>query len=206
MNRVLYIFIGVLLCQEGLSQDEWVLKKNKDEITIYTRERTGSPLKEYRASAIIRQPIAAVFQFLTDIERRPDWVINCTGITIIDTTSDGRIRYHTGYDIPWPLAARDVVVASEFSFDPEKGKAHLITLPESLDYPLKKGVIRMPDYREEVFLEAIDAGQTEYRTEGYADPGGKVPPWAVNLFLVDGIYDSVIETRKAVRRMQNQGL
>lgn len=53
----------------------------------------------------------------------------------------------------------------------------------------------MPDYREDVVLERISERNTLFRAEGYADPGGTIPPLLVNMFLVDGIYDSVNRIR-----------
>ena len=54
----------------------------------------------------------------------------------------------------------------------------------------------MPDYREDVILERLDDTTTRFSSEGFADPGGKIPPWLTNMFLVDGIYDSVIKTKE----------
>ncbi len=163
-------------------------------MTIYTRESADSPLKEYRAVAVYDYPLEALYAESTDLISRPEWVNNCSGLQIIDTV-DGKIRYHVSYDLPWPFQDRDLV-AEEEVLEHGPDKVHLLTRSIGLDYPLKKGVIRMPHYREETFYEKIDERSTRFRVEGFADPGGTVPAWLVNLFLVDGIYDSVISTRE----------
>ena len=61
-----------------------------------------------------------------------------------------------------------------------------------------KDVIRMPEYLEDVVLERTDRGTTLFKVEGFADPGGKIPAWLTNMFLVDGIFDSVVKTREWV--------
>jgi hypothetical protein len=178
------------------SQSGWELKRDRDGVVIYTRESPDSPLKEYRASAVYDCSLKEVYDIAMDLESRPDWVINCTGLEIIDTV-DGKIRYHTSYDIPWPMQDRDLVVELEKK-EYTPAYAHLLTRSIDLEYPLKKGVVRMPRYREEVFYEKIDEGHTRFRVEGFADPGGSVPAWVVNMFLVDGTYDSVIRTREII--------
>ena len=196
MNNKFILVIGLLCYLNSYAQDEWELKRDKDSIIIYTRESKDSPLKEYLATAIIESSIDEVFQFLSDLEYRPAWVVRCTGLEIIDTTAGNLIRYHTGYDIPWPLADRDLVVVADLSYDEENRKARLLTIHTDIQYPLEKGIVRMPRYREDVVLEELSPTHTRFRAEGFADPGGNVPAWLVNMFLVDGIYDSVISTRK----------
>jgi len=197
-----FLFVGLVLTWcSAAGQSDWDLKKDKDGIIIYTRSSADSHLKEYRVSAQIRSPLSDVYKFLSDLEKRPDWVIKCTGLDIIDTLGD-RIRYHTSYDIPWPMEDRDLVVEAGLSVSEDFTGAHLITRNVEMGYVQKKGVIRMPRYMEEVYLEKVDSVTTIFRAEGFADPGGKVPAWIVNMFLVDGIYDSVQRTRERCAKRQ----
>ena len=203
MNRA--FIVALCLIPNAFAHTQgWELKRDREGVAIYTRESPDSPLKEYRVTAVYNYPLEALFAESTDLLSRPEWVIRCSGVEIIDTV-DGRIRYHTSYDLPWPFQDRDLVVELEvISSGPEE--AHLLTRSIGLDYPLKEGVIRMPGYREEVFFEKIDDRRTRFRSEGFADPGGTVPAWLVNLFLVDGIYDTVIRTRERLAEEEQASL
>jgi hypothetical protein len=195
MNRTFIIAVCLLAGRPVQAQSSgWELKLERDGVVIYTRASPDSPLKEYRVNAVHDFPLEDLYNMSIDLESRPKWVIHCTGLEIIDTV-DGRIRYHTSYAVPWPFLDRDLVVEEELVY---KGpdRAHLLTRSIDLDYPLRDGAVRMPRYREEVFHEKIDDHRTWFRAEGFADPGGSVPAWLVNFFLVDGIYDSVINTRE----------
>jgi hypothetical protein len=198
MNVLIAVLICLLHGSELQSTPGWELKRERNGIIIYTREATDSDLKEYRAYAVIGCPLEDVFEFALDLEHRPQWVNHCTGLEIIDTVA-GRVRYHTSYDLPWPLPDRDLVVEMEV-LEKDSNAVHLLTRSIDLAYPVPEGVVRMPRYREEVFYERLDAGHTNYRIEGFADPGGKVPAWVVNMFLVDGIYDSVIRIRETAAK------
>ena len=185
-------------------QGEWELKREKKGIAIYVREQENNPLKEYRAQAKISQPLTKVIRFLTDIDRHPEWVFRCTGLSILKSHSTNQVWYHTTYDIPWPMKDRDLTAKASSRQNPDGSSFEMLTTNILVDYPLADGVIRMPAYREWVVLEKINSGNTLFSVEGYADPGGKVPPWLVNMFLVDGIYDSVEKAREILMNEENQ--
>lgn len=184
-------------------QEDWKLKRDRNQIVIYVREQAGSPLKEYKATATIRSPVSKVFGFMVDLERHPEWVFRCTELTIIDRPEENRIRFHTTYDIPWPMKDRDLTAEMILTRHEGGRKIELLTRHIQLEYPLVKNIVRMPDYREWVMLEEMDSLQTMFVTEGYADFGGSVPPWLVNMFLVDGLYDSVMKMRELVEDQED---
>lgn len=193
---IIYMVLLVIIPLASLGQAGWKLKREKNGISIYVREQVDSPLKEYKARAVIAHPIQQVSDFLSDLERHPEWVFRCKGLTIIEGQGEQKVRYHTTYDIPWPMKDRDLTVEAVITLHAGGKKIESLSKDILLDYPLEKGVIRMPGYREWVILEEIDPNTTLFISEGYADPGGTVPPWLVNMFLVDGIYDSVIKSRE----------
>lgn len=189
------IVLWVIFPEAGQGQEGWTLKRDRNGIYIYVREQAESPLKEYRARALIAHPIHKVFEFLADLERHPEWVFRCSGLTILEGQGGQQVRYHTAYDIPWPVKDRDLTVEAIIILHEGGKRIEILSEDIMLDHPLEEGVIRMPGYREWVILEEIDSQKTMFIAEGYADPGGTVPAWLVNMFLVDGIYDSVIKIR-----------
>jgi hypothetical protein len=201
-NTIVFVFLFIVPIKHGflLAQEDWTLRKQKDGITIYTREREGNPLKEYRFSATIETPINVVYKFLSDVKLHPEWVYQCAGLTIIDEEPDIFVTYHTLYDIPWPAADRDLVARAVIQWADDSARVRILTEEIDQEYDLEKGIVRMPDYKEDVVLERIDERNTLFRTEGYADPGGRIPPWLTNMFLVEGIYDCVITTREQTEK------
>ena len=206
-GEVLYIFMDmhhsitcvvllVIFSATSQGQAGWKLKREKNGISIYVREQADSPLKEYKARAVIAHPIRQVSEFLSDLERHPEWVFRCTDLTIIEDQGVRKTKYHTTYDIPWPMEDRALTVEAVITHHAGGKKFESLSEDIILDFPVKKGVIRMPGYREWVILEDIDSMNTLFIAEGFADPGGTVPAWLVNMFLVDGIYDSVMKTRE----------
>ena len=194
-----YLFMAVCIMLSGFTygQENWSLRKQQDEMTIYTRARHDNPLKEYRINAIIHAPLEVVFDFLSDVSLHPEWVYHCSGLTIIEEQKYQSVTYHTSYDIPWPVPDRDLVARAVISWETDSSSVRILTEDIGLEYKLEKDVVRMPDYKEDVLLESLeDESTTRFSAEGFADPGGNFPPWLTNMFMVDGLYDSVIKTRE----------
>lgn len=89
MKKAFSLLTGILFFVGISAQDDWILKRDKDDVVIYTRESDDSPLKEYKATATINSPISEVVRFLTDLEYRSTWVVRCTGLKIMDTLKGG---------------------------------------------------------------------------------------------------------------------
>jgi len=190
------IILLIILPVASHGQEGWKLKRDKNGISIYVREQEDSSLKEYKARATLPYPLQEVFAFLLDVERHPEWVVRCSEVTIIENQVEHKITYHTVYDMPWPVKDRDLIIESVYKHHVAGKKIESLTKNVQMEFPLEEDVIRMPGYREWVIIEEIDSLNTMFIAEGFADPSGKVPPWLVNMFLVDGIYDSVIKTRE----------
>lgn len=195
--------VMVIFFPSSQAQEDWKLKRDKDQITVYVREQASSPLKEYKARATIARPIEEVFECISDLERHPEWVFRCTGLKIINKTDEQRIRFHTSYDLPWPMKDRDLTAETILTKHDDGTIMESLTQHIQMDYPTAEGIIRMTDYREWVILKAIDSLNTLFVTEGFADPGGSVPPRLVNMFLVDGIYESIMNIRKVTKEQGN---
>ena len=153
--RKITLPVVLLLLEAGTAclhaQEDWTLRKEKDGIIIHTRARAASNLKEYRIHATIRAPLEDVYAFLSDINLRPEWVYNCNSVDIIDLTQ-GRITYHTSFDIPWPVQDRDLVARVLTTWTEDSSRVRMLTEEVKLDYIRDKNVVRMPEYREDVIL------------------------------------------------------
>ncbi|MCK5464874.1 MAG: hypothetical protein KAI95_17735, partial [Bacteroidales bacterium] len=149
------IVLLVIFPLASQGQAGWKLKREKNGISIHVREQADSPLKEYKARAVIAHPIQQVSDFISDLERHPEWVFRCTGLAIIEGKGEQKVRYHTTYDIPWPMKDRDLTVEAVIIHHVGGKKIESLSEDIILDYPVEKGVIRMPGYREWVILEEI---------------------------------------------------
>jgi hypothetical protein len=196
----LYTVICLAVSSFVYGQEMWTLRKQTDDITIYTRMREDSPLKEYRVEANIHAPIQVVYEFLSNVSLHPEWVYQCAGLKVLEEVKNSFVIYHTSYDIPWPAADRDLLAKAVITLADDFSSVHIFTENVSLNYEKVKGVVRMPDYREDVTLEPLDEANTLFKVEGFANPGGTLPPWLINMFMVDGIYNSIVKTKELTEK------
>ncbi|UKN01954.1 START domain-containing protein [Paracrocinitomix mangrovi] len=175
----------------------WTIEKFKDGIKIYTRKVAESSVEEFRAFATIDAPRETVFKAILEVEKFPNWFPDITEAKEISRTSfNNRIIYYR-LDCPWPADDRDVVLESNVSVDDEKGVS-IIQVKEKLNIKSKvDGVVRMPKSRG--FWKFTSIGdKTQVHYQMLADPGGVMPSWLINMFIVDSPFDALVALRKRV--------
>jgi hypothetical protein len=69
------------------------------------------------------------------------------------------------------------------------------------DYiPEKKGVVRLPEGRGLWVFTPLENGKTEVYHRFGGDPGGNIPAWIVNMFLVDGPHKTILGLQEKVEK------
>jgi ribosome-associated toxin RatA of RatAB toxin-antitoxin module len=165
------------------------LKKDANGIKIYTRDYPDSPVKEFLAITSCNSSLETVIAVLEDIAAYPEWFRNCKSVRTLKRPNDSTIANYVEISFPWPLSNRDgiweatTVINNESTYISE-----IRSRPELV--PEEKGIVRMHLAQGNWKLEKLNNRQTKISQQFIADPAGSIPGWVVNLFLVDGPYDS----------------
>jgi len=192
-------FILNLTITAGETGDGWVLEKNKDDIRIWTRKTGESKIKSIKAIAIYDASIAQLTSVLTDIEAYPKWMSDVETTKILKKVSENEMYYYLLLDVPWPLSNRDNVVHLKLENDPET-KSIKATVEGHADYiPENPGVVRVPNSMGVWMLNPVGEEKTELIFEYTADPGGNIPAWAVNMFIIDGPFKTLSNLREFIK-------
>ena len=59
----------------------------------------------------------------------------------------------------------------------------------------KKDVVRIRNAEGKWIFEDLKNGHIRVTYQFYGDPEGNIPSWIINLFIVDGPYDTLINLR-----------
>lgn len=196
---VTLLVIGSTLAQER----NWSEAKNKNGITVYTRQATGSKFKEFKAVAVFETSLHALVAVLMDSPGYIKWYADCRESKTLKQVNEKELYRHMLVSAPWPVQNRDLVsrvVASQNS----QTKVVTIDLFNEMNYiPESEDAIRIPESRGFWKLTPKEKKvEVEYQYMG--DPGGSLPSWAVNLFIVDGPYRSLLALRDVVREEKYQ--
>lgn len=174
--------------QSGV-ENEWDLRKETNGILVYTRNYPDSPVKEFLAVTTCNSSLDRVVELINDIEGYPEWLRSCKLVKSIRNQPGKSTINYVEITFPWPLSNRDGIWEST-----------TVTHNESLFYakirsrpdlvPEKKGIVRMHYANGFWKVEKLKNGKTKITQQFFADPEGNIPGWVVNLFLVDGPYDT----------------
>lgn len=162
----------------------WNLRKEADQIRVYTINRHDSSFKAFKAEAVLDAPIENVMAVMMNPQSCIEWVHNCT-----ESYAFGTGNFHDRYaysvnDMPWPVTDRDYVLRIQTNGDRASGEVVM-------------DLSAMPNQRAEMDSRVrVDRSDTHYRfiPQGnktrmiwlqHTDPNGALPGWLVNSLLVD---------------------
>ncbi len=166
------------------NDDGWSLRKEADNIRVYTIDHQDSSFKAFKAVATLDAPIETVMAVMMNPKSCIEWVYNCT-----ESYAFGIGSFHDRYaysvnDMPWPVTDRDYVL-------------HIRTRGNRDSGEIVMDLNATPNQRAEFDNRVrVDRSDTLYRfiPEGnktrmiwlqHTDPNGALPGWLVNSLLVD---------------------
>ena len=176
--------------------DRWKLARDKNGVKIYTYMREGSKIKEFKVFTTFITSLEKMVEVLLDVNNYKYWSENLKYSELLKKISDNEIILYSQLKIPWPFDNRDVVNHTVVTWSPSKDTVSM-SIKSMPDYiPEKKGVVRMPmvDGGWRICRMSPDSVNVVYFFD--ADPGGNMPAWLVNIFIVEGPYKTISNLRK----------
>ena len=197
LSRVV-LFCGVgLLLSTAVQAEEWTLAKDEAGIRVYLKEVPGSRYKAYRGVTSIRADMARVRALQEDVSGACAWIHECREQRLLKHAGDESWTY-TRFDTPWPVTPRDSVlhIVSRQAADGSLTRT-MQGLPAYL--PEESGFIRVSKV-EGLWKLTPKGDGIEVIYEAHTEPGGSVPSWLANSFVVDAPFN----TLEALRRLAEQ--
>ncbi len=184
--------------------DGWSLRKEADNIRVYTIDRGNSSFKAFKAEAVLDAPIETLMAVMINPKSCMEWVHNCT-----ESYAFGQGSFHDRYaysvnDMPWPVTDRDYVL-------------HIRTRGDQATGEIVMDLNATPNQRAEFDNRVrVDRSDTLYRfiPEGdqtrmiwlqHTDPNGALPGWLVNSLLVDIPVRSLQALEQVAAKERYQG-
>jgi len=184
--------------------DNWVLEKDKDNIRIWTRDTETSNIKSFKAVTIVSASVAQLASVLNDVGAYPEWMANLESTEILKEISKNECYYYFEVEAPWPVSNRDNVVHFKLTNNYET-KGFKVDVIGDADYIAEKqDIVRILKSIGTWEITPIEKGKTEVVFEYAADPGGKLPAWAINIFIVDGPFKTLSNLKEFVKQEKYQ--
>lgn len=188
------IFFEPNLIFTPLEDDEWEKSMDKDDIVIYTRKMEGSPFKEFIAETEMRGSFENFRHIITNIDNYHKWLPNCKSAVVIENPAENDITYHMKLKVPFPFSKRDMIQQIILTESKDKLMVDIINRPQKVAE--EKNYVRMLKADGKWIIKKISKNEVAIKFRYAADPGGGVPAWLVNTFIVDDPHKTLKNLRK----------
>ena len=194
------LFLMTSLTFKSAGTGVWTLKRNQEGVSVYTRKISGSAILEFKGNVVVDAPLTRVITLFEDGKKGPLWFYHGSRATVIEEPDALTKVYYFIAKLPWPISARDTVFERIKSIDRGSGeiKYTLISLPDRL--PRKKGVVRVIHLKSSWRFIPLPDGRTEIYFRQHSSPEGFIPPFIVNLLVVDVPFYSLKNFRSLLER------
>lgn len=169
--------------------EDWQVAKDEDGIKVSLSEIAGSKYKAYRGVTVIKVPIAKIQALQEDAVGACSWIHECKSQKLLKAQGDKSWTY-TQFKAPFPVTDRDSILE--------------ITTSKAADGTVTRTLLEVPTYQPEVkgyvrvaqvegFWKLVPKGdnQTEVTYQVHTEPGGSVPSWLANKFVVDAPFNTL---------------
>lgn len=197
--RLFWIGIIILLLTLSVSaQEDWQLKKAEDGIKVYTKTESGSDYKSFKAEMQLNCRIDDIVEVLKEMNIVNNWVADSKEVKLLKTEGNSQYFY-IETSLPWPFNNRDMVYRFQYiEINSDQVKVTVTGLPEYIQP--KKGIVRLEKANGYWLLTSIDSGKTAVTYQMHVEPGGLIPAWLANAFIVNVPFSTFKGLRRAVQK------
>jgi len=170
---------------------EWRLQKNDrlHKIVTYIKQEDDKKYRSYKIEAEMNASLESIAKASFDIEGYTKWFWKVREAKILRKVSDTEFIYYMVNEAPPGNPDRDVILRVEI--DPyTKAKGHLswkiTALPDYI--PKRPPFVRMTALDQIVKVTPLADNKVSFTNEGYINPGGAAPTWAINYIQKSAPY------------------
>ncbi|PTQ87934.1 START domain-containing protein [Agitococcus lubricus] len=184
---------------DTIDKNEWRLSKNdkRHNIKAYVKNEEGKAIRSFRVEALFDAPIEVIARIQGDVDSYMRWQFGALEVKLLKKVSDREFIYYLVHDAPIGTPDRDVILRT--TIEPMTAKkpyigVKVVALPDYL--PDRPPYVRMEAENYSVKISPVGKDQTLLEAEGFIDPGGVAPSWAVNFAQGKGPYSNMMGMKR----------
>lgn len=182
------VIVGLTALSNMAFAEQWKEVKNEQGIQVSLSDVAGSEYKAYRGVALIKAPVATIVKLQEDVAGSCAWIHECKLQKLLKHEGDQSWTY-AQFNTPWPVTARDSVL----HITTEQGADGSVTrkIEAAPTYqPQQEGFVRVA--AADGFWKLVPKGDaTEVTYQLHTEPGGSVPSWLANKFVVEAPFNTL---------------
>jgi hypothetical protein len=189
LKRMAVLCGFTLLCAATAQAEDWQVAKDEEGIKMSLSEVAGSKYKAYRGVTVIKAPVAKIVALQEDVAGACSWIHECKSQKLVDKKGDEAWTY-TQFNAPFPVTDRDSYIHVTTIKNADGSVTRKLEGVPTYK-PDEKGYVRVAQV--EGFWKLVPKGdnQTEVTYQVHTEPGGSVPSWLANKFVVDAPFNTL---------------
>ncbi|MCH7670931.1 MAG: hypothetical protein IIB72_02060 [Proteobacteria bacterium] len=201
------LVLALLLCDSSIvhADGEWRLRKDEDNIQVYTKNVDGSPFDAVRTVTVMQDVrLSALAALIIDAEACSSWASRCVESYIYQRLSETDAYVYTHSNMPFPIKNRDMLTHAVWRQDATSLTVRVDSEATTGILEEIAGRLRLTQLRLGWIFKPLESGAVEISNEAHIDPGSSLPGWITNLLLVSIPYETmrsfVLEVTKPAYR------
>ncbi len=174
---------------------EWKLKKDKNNIKVYTRKLDSREIHEYKATMVVNTSIEKALKAITDGNNLWKWNYKTPKSKTIKKMGVDEYVFWMKNDLPWPIKNRDAVTDVSVFYLKNGGIKITLRPNHSQKVALEKNTIRITDFKGHWLLIPKE-NSLKITQQVYGDPKGNLPNWILNSMLTKAPYYTFLNLKK----------
>jgi len=194
------IFISLFFLNTATGSD-WVLKKDKSGIEVYTRTVEGSSFDEFKGvTVILKVSLTEVLDVILDVKNYGSLFPDCMNPKILKQEGKWYDIHYIQTKGPLTVKDRDSVFEQKTEMDKD-GKHARVTLKPLPDYlPVNSDMVRIRKGSGFWDLKEDNNGNVMVSYQFQPDPGGEIPSWLANSFVETHPYKTLNNLRSRLEK------
>lgn len=180
----------------NVKSTDWLLRKDKEGIKIFTREASNTNIKEVKTVLMINASVSKITAAIVDVENYSKWMENIMNPKILEKVNENDYYLYYEVEAPWPTDNRDIVNHTVITYD-QTNNLTLVTSVTAPDYiEEKENTVRITLSEGSWELKELSENKVEITHRLLVSPGGSIPDWIINMFIVNHPYEMHLNLRK----------
>ena len=195
------------LRSSNIARDEWrLIKQDRAHgIRAYDKRDFGKSLRAFKVDYDVETNFDDIARVYFDFENYKKWFYQVQEARILKKVSATEFYYYIVHRAPPTLPDRDAIIHAIIEpYSVKRGYA-LLTLKSIPNYmPEKPPLVRMVAEDMTVKWTPMGGGKIRGVVEGYVDPGGVAPSWAINYIQSRAPYLTALGFQRVLKQLATE--
>jgi len=203
--KTIAVFLLIVFSCVVQAEEEWTLGKEENGIKVFTKKIEGSKFKAFRAETVVNATLSTLMAVHADVEYVNEWLKDCAESQLLTEFDPNGYAVYFKTDSPWPVKDRDYTLKYKIEQDPKDYTLTIYFTAEVGLMPESDDCVRITVLDGFWKMKPVASGGVKVIYQVSTDPGGGVPAWLANSFVIDQPFHSLTKLHDRVKMEKYQG-